>query len=847
MPLSWNEIRDRALRFSKRWADAHDESSDAKPFWIDFFEIFGITDKRVATFEHAVTKFGGGRGRADLFWRGKLLVEQKSRGKDLDAAFAQAQEYLEGIAERDLPRYVVVCDFERFRIYDLSRNTRTDFTLGRLRDHVRHFGSIAGYEAQSIEPQNPVNLHAAEQMGKLHDLLKASGYGGETDQGRGGHPLQVLLVRLLFCLFADDTGIFQPAQSFNDWLRERTAEDGSDLGPQLALLFQVLNTPENRRSRVLDEQMAAFPFVNGRLFEEPLPLASFTRAMRESLLDCCRLDWGAISPAIFGALFQSIMDDKARRNLGAHYTSEENILKLIKPLFLDELREEFGRIKGNRNRLLEFHQRLRRMSFLDPACGCGNFLVIAYRELRKLELEIMRAVRAMADTGARHLFDTNLHQQVSIDVDQFYGIEIEEFPAQIAQVALWLADHQMNTRVSEEFGMYFARIPLKSTPHIHNGNALRIDWNDVLPAQRCSYVLGNPPFGGSKFLDDEQRRDMRMVAGDLPNAGTLDYVAAWYVVASRYMRDTSIRAAFVSTNSITQGEQVASLWGWLLGQGIGIAFAHRTFKWSNEGRGVAAVHCVIIGFGYAVSERPVLFDYDDVRGEPHAVAARNINPYLIDAPNVLIGGRATPIGRVPQMLNGSIPADGGNLVLSEEEHEGLVADCPAAEPYIRPYVGAEGFIHNRFRWCLWLKACPPEALRRMPTVTARVAAVKAFRLASAKAPTRAKAATPTLFTEDRQPEAGRYLAVPRTSSETQLHSAGVSSGAGCRRQRLADRARGVGVRVRCAHKRHAHGVATDHGGAAEERSTLLGKVHLQHLPVARVADRHPARQDRGSS
>jgi hypothetical protein len=424
MPLSWNEIRDRAFAFSKEWADAHDEASHAKPFWIGFFEIFGITDKRVATFEHVVRKFGDARGRADLFWRGKLLVEQKSRGKDLDAAFDQAMAYLDGIAERDLPRVVIVCDFARFRVHNLKTGKQTEFTIDRLRDHIKLFGFIAGYETQTIEPQSPVNREAAERMGKLHDLLKASGYAG--------HPLELLLVRLLFCLFADDTGIFQPAQAFRDWLEARTAEDGSDLGNQLAMLFQVLNTPEQARQRTLDDQLDAFPFVNGRLFEEALPIASFDRRMRETLIDCCALDWSAISPAIFGALFQSIMDVKARRNLGAHYTSEENILKLIKPLFLDDLWEEFGKVKGNRNRLFEFHKKLRTLNFLDPACGCGNFLVIAYRELRRLELEILRATRADAKSAA--LLD--LHSYISVDVDQFYGIEIEEFPAQIAQVAL---------------------------------------------------------------------------------------------------------------------------------------------------------------------------------------------------------------------------------------------------------------------------------------------------------------------------------------------------------------------------------------------------------------------------
>jgi hypothetical protein len=425
MPLSWNEIKSRALAFSREWEGETSERAEAQSFWNDFFGVFGIERRRVAVFEKQVRLVRAGehlkRGRIDAFWKGMLLVEHKSADQDLDRAFVQAADYFEGLPERDLPRYIVVSDFARFRLYDLEADTEVEFRLADLHKKVKHFGFIAGYRTQEIKPQDPVNIKAAEQMGRLHDLLKASGYWG--------HALELLLVRLLFCLFADDTGIFQPAQAFRAWLDERTAADGSDLGPQLAQLFQVLNQAEGARPKTLDEQLRAFPYVNGKLFEEPLPLASFDTKMRDSLLDCCTLDWGAISPAIFGALFQSIMDDKARRNLGAHYTSEENILKLIKPLFLDALWEEFEKAKSNKNKLFEFHKKLRTLTFFDPACGCGNFLVITCRELRRLELELLRVVHA--GPGSRFL---DIHQELQIDVDQFYGIEIEEFPAQIAQL-----------------------------------------------------------------------------------------------------------------------------------------------------------------------------------------------------------------------------------------------------------------------------------------------------------------------------------------------------------------------------------------------------------------------------
>ena len=765
MPLSWNEIKSRALTFSRTWADAANEDSQGKPFWIDFFEIFGITNKRVATFEHAVKKIPAKAhgeksktdGFVDLFWPGMLLVEQKSRGKNLDAALTQALSYFPGIAERDLPQIIIVCDFARFRVHHLASGQTTEFALKDLHKHVKLFGFVAGYKTLEIKAQDPVNIKAAERMGKLHDALKASGYTG--------HPLEVLLVRLLFCLFADDTGIFQPAKTFQAFIEERTAADGSDLGSRLAQVFQVLNTADDKRSKALDEQVAAFPYVNGKLFAESLPMADFTSTMREALLDACALDWSAISPAIFGSLFQSIMDEKARRNLGAHYTSEENILKLIKPLFLDELWAEFEKVKRNKNKLFEFHKKLRTLTFFDPACGCGNFLVISYRELRELELAVLRASITDGQMGV------DVHGLINVDVDQFYGIEIEEFPAQIAQVAMWLVDHQMNVRLSEEFGFYFARIPLRTSPHVVHGNALRLDWNDVLPAQRCSYVLGNPPFVGAKFMDDAQREDTRAVFSGIDNAGLLDFVAAWYVKAVNYMKSPGAgiepaptQCAFVSTNSITQGEQVGVLWGWMLAQGVHIHFAHRTFSWSNEASGKAAVHCVIIGFGLEDRPGKVIYEYDDIKGEPHAVAANNINPYLIDGPDVVLPRRSNPICNVPEIGIGNKPIDDGNYLFTTEEKLAFIAAEPASEKWFRRWIGADELINGYERWCLWLGECPPGELRSMPEVLKRVQAVQAFRLASKSPPTQKLGTTPTRFHVHNMPTSS-YLVLPRHSSE----------------------------------------------------------------------------------
>ena len=746
-PLSWNEIKSRALAFSKHWADAKDEDAEAKPFLIDFFEIFGITNKRIARFEHAVKKFGGKQGFVDLFWPGVLLVEMKSRGRNLTRAYNQAMDYFDGIRESDLPRYILVSDFARFALTDLENGTTLEFSLENLHKEVKNFGFIAGYTTQIITPQDPINIKAAERMGKLHDALKDIGYAG--------HALEVYLVRLLFCLFAEDTGIFQKRQ-FQDYLEQHTTEDGADLAHHLATLFYVLNTPEHQRLKNLDEDLAAFPYVNGKLFAETLPPAGFDAAMRTALLSACMLDWSRISPAIFGSLFQSIMDATARRNLGAHYTSEENILKLIKPLFLDALWAEFEKIQRNHAKLIEFHERLAQLRFLDPACGCGNFLVITYRELRKLELEILKKLHK---TDQLLEIDT----LTRLNVDQFYGIEIEEFPAQIAQVALWLTDHQMNLQTSEVFGAYFARIPLRHAPTIVHGNALRIDWHDVCP--NADYIIGNPPFVGAKFMSAEQRADANAVFGNIKNAGLLDFVTAWHVKATRYMQQhPQTETALVSTNSTTQGEQVGALWGWMLAQGVKINFAHRTFSWTNEARGKAAVHVVIIGFALHDINSKIIYEYEDIKGEPHAVEAKRINPYLVDATEIFIENRRQPISTIPEIVFGSMANDGGFLILQDDEKENLIKSQPLAAKWIRPFLGAEEFINNKSRWCLWLAGINPSELRTIPEVYERVLSVKKHRLSSNRAATNKLANTPYLFGEIRQPSS-IYLMLPRVSSE----------------------------------------------------------------------------------
>lgn len=751
MPLSWNEIKERAVDFSKEWENACNEEADAKPFLDAFFNVFGISRKKVATFEHKVKKLDESDGYIDMLWKGTILIEMKSRGKNLDKALVQAKEYLQGLPQHELPKYLLISDFQNFRLFDLEDDTKVEFKLNELVYNVQHFGYILGFQKKVYKEQDPANIQAAERMGKIHDRLKEIGYDG--------HPLEVYLVRLLFCLFAEDTTIFNKTQ-FQDFIEQRTNEDGSDLAAKLNELFQVLNTPRENRFKNLDEQLAEFPYINGRLFEEMLPTASFDKKMRLALLDCCAIDWAKISPAIFGSMFQSVMNPKERRNLGAHYTSEKNILKLIKPLFLDELWNEFESVKGNKSKLQEFHKKISKLKFLDPACGCGNFLVITYRELRLLELEILRS---LYKTGQGVL---DIRDIIWLDVDMFYGIEYEEFPARIAEVAMWLIDHQMNLLVSFEFGQYFSRLPLKKSANITNGNALQIDWETIVPKNELSYILGNPPFVGSKMMTVEQRNDVLKEANNIKGSGVLDYVTAWYFKASKFIQGTKIKAAFVSTNSITQGEQVSIIWSELLNNyQIKIHFAHRTFKWSNEAKGNAAVYCVIIGFANFDTDNKKIFDYENIKGEPIELKVNNVNPYLVDAKDIFIFKRTKPINEVPEIVFGNMPNDGGNFFILDEEINEYLKREPLSEKYIKPFLGAQEYLNGKKKWCFWFyKNFEPKDFNLMPYTYQRIQNIEKLRKASNRETTRDLAAFPTLFGEVRQPD-NDYIMIPRVSSE----------------------------------------------------------------------------------
>ncbi|MEM7402394.1 MAG: DNA methyltransferase, partial [Myxococcota bacterium] len=750
MPISWNEIRKRAIEFSQEWHDATRENAEAQSFYNDFFNVFGISRRRVATFEEPVKKLGDKRGRIDLFWKGTMLVEQKSAGKNLAQAKAQALDYFPHLKEEELPRYVLVSNFQQFQLHDLQQGTQVAFALKDLHKNVEHFGFIAGYQKREFKDHDPVNIEASELMGQLHDQLKEIGYEGND--------LELLLVRLLFCLFADSTGIFEK-DIFTQFIEQHTREDGSDLGACLAHLFQTLNKPHAKRAKTLNEDLARFPYINGALFEQPLSIAAFSSQMRAALLRACYFDWSFISPAIFGSLFQSVMDKQKRRGIGAHYTTEQNILKVIRPLFLDALYTKFAKVKHSRNKLLEFHKQLGNLRFFDPACGCGNFLIIAYRELRELEIQVLQTLHK----HKQRVLDVSALSR--IDVDQFYGIELEEFPARIAEVALWLIDHQMNMKLSEAFGHYYARIPLQKSAHIIHGNALTINWQEILPPSDSCYILGNPPFVGKYLRTQEQGQEMAALFHDIKGSGVLDYVAAWYLKAAQYIQNTHIKCAFVSTNSIAQGEQTAVLWQTLLTRyHIKIHFAHRTFAWTSKARGKAAVHCVIIGFAAHDTLRKLLYDYDMPNSDPHELEVKNINPYLVESPDIVMPTRLKPICSVPVMQFGSKPVDGGHFFLTDEEKAVLLFDEPQAAAYIKPVVSAKEFFRRINRWCLWLNNITPVQLKQMPQVTKRVAAVRQFRQASKKQLTQRAADYPTLFAEIRQPNTD-FIAIPLHSSE----------------------------------------------------------------------------------
>ena len=757
-PPSWNEIRTSAAAFAARWADETNEKAEAQTFWNEFLGIFGIDRRRVAVFEKRAQRTSTtGGGFIDIFWPRTLIAEHKSAGKSLEDAEQQAFDYLESIDVDDFPGLVITSDFATMRVLDLGGDKKPyTFPLTKLTEEIDRLGHLAGYKKREFSggDEEAANVKAAKLMGRLYEELSRNGYEG--------HDASILLVRLLFLMFGDDTGMWEKGL-FAEFVDARTAPDGSDLGAQLAHLFQVLDKEETSRPAAIDELITRFPYVNGHLFSERIDIPAFDRRMRDELVTATEFDWGKISPAVFGSLFQAIKSKEARRELGEHYTTEANIMKALGPLFLDDLRQRFEVAKDNVSKLERLHDEIAAIRILDPACGCGNFLVIAYRHLRQLELQILKRRRDLA--GDRQMV-LDVDNMTKIRIDHFYGIEIEEWPARIAETAMFLVDQQANHELALAFGCAPDRLPIKIAPVIRLGNALRMDWNELLPAATCSFVVGNPPFIGMALLSKEQQEDNRIVFAGLDGGsrtGRLDYVACWYAKALAYMKNNKVRAALVSSNSITQGEQARELGPLLHSHGFVIDFAHRTFAWSSEAPGAANVHVVIVGFSHGGSGNARrIFEYNDIKGQPLERRATNINIYLADSALFSIGKHSTPLMPNPKMTEGNKPQDDGGLVVEPEDLASVQADHLASK-YLRTLVGGRGMLHNENRHCLWLVDAPPEDLRSSPVLQSRLKKVAEARLGSPTPAAREKAKTPALFLAIRQPK-NRWLAVPCTSS-----------------------------------------------------------------------------------
>ena len=769
--LSINEKRARAAKFAEDWKSAGYERGESQTFYNEFFEIFGVKRRRLATFEEPVKKLNKQYGFIDLFWKGTLLVEQKSAGRDLTKAKQQAFDYFPGLKEEDLPRFVLASDFQTFNLYDLDTGKEEKFGLQELPQKVQLFPFMDGGVQTSFQVEDKVSIKASELVGDLHDALKESGYAG--------HDLERFLVRLVFCMFADDTGIFDKG-ILTEYIETRTGVDGTDLGPKLTKLFEVLNTHPDNRQKSLDEDLAQFPYVNGQLFAERLNLPDFNSIMRDLLLKASKYDWTDVSPAIFGSLFQSVMDKKKRRAIGAHYTNEQNIMKVIGPLFLDGLKDELKRLKARKDNsrakaLAEFQDKLSKLTFFDPACGCGNFLVITYREIRQLETDVILELRDNKD-----LFVGGISK---VDVDQFYGIEIEEFPSLIAEIAMWMMDHIMNMRLSNALGEYLPRIPLKKSPKIVHADALEIDWATVLKPDDCSYVFGNPPFSGSKEMKEKERQQVQRIAALGKKRGSLDFVTAWYFLAAKYTNSGVVPFAFVSTNSVSQGEQVAQIWSKLYREhDLEITFAHRTFAWGSEAKGKANVHVVIVGVGnqQLAPQSKRLFEYADIKGDPVEQAVQLISPYLFDAgklanPRIVVPNTTDRNLNMPDMIIGTKPIDGGFYIFDPTEMQEFVAAEPRAKNYFCEYIGSDEFINGETRYLLNLSNAKPDELRKMPKVLALVSDVVDFRNGKIAGKNGRKtkpgstdgiklAKTPTKFHVTVVPKK-TFLVVPEVSSE----------------------------------------------------------------------------------
>jgi hypothetical protein len=744
-----------ARDFSLKWKDASSEKKDAESFWNDFFrQLCGVEDNKISGIEFQYEVRNSVKGTPnyiDVYWKNVALFEHKSKGEDLEKAELQARGYRRNLPPGYRPRYLVISDFANIRIVDENLERTYEFKLENLSENIHRFEHIiSGSKPHSLEEEITVDQTAAMLMANLYKALESNGYEG--------HETSIFLVRLLFLLFGDDTNMWE-----NNIVKKMilaTNQDGSDVGTNLTNLFETLNTPIIERSAL--NKFGEFPYVNGGIFSERLDTIKFNIKMRVALIDAANYDWSSINPTIFGALFQFIKDKEARDKLGEHYTTEENINKVIYPLFLQEFKNRLDEAWDSVKELKRLRADLSNIRILDPACGCGNFLVVAFRHLRQLELELI--VRLNELEGKKDNMQLDGSIGLSVHLNQFYGIEIAEWPSQVARIALFLTNHQANLKLQRVTGYIPVSFPINEAANIFNQNALTCNWEDLVKLSDLSFIIGNPPFLGHISRTKEQTQELIDVWGR-EDIGRLDYVTAWYKKASDTLTSYPAgRFAFVSTNSITQGEPVPALFGPLFAKGWRIRFAHRTFAWSSEAPGEAKVHCVIIGMDRQKGTAQ-LFNYTNILGEPIESRVKNINAYLIDSVNILVEqSRKILSPDLPPVSMGSMPRDGGYLLInSKEEYESIMKDKIAAK-YVKPYLMGNELINNIQRWCLWLVNLAPSDVSKSPELKRRLKAVSVFRLESNAASTRQMADTPHLFGQRSQPESD-YLGIPKVFSE----------------------------------------------------------------------------------
>ena len=769
MPLEMKEIACNAREFANAHANDTVEEKDSQLWINDFFlKLFHVDinemkskskkqEEREADMEYKVKMPDGSNGYIDFLWKGKIGIEMKTAGKSIDAAMNQLSLYVASLPIEDSPEILMASDMRTIRIFHRKSQVQAEFPVTELCNNVTHFSLIAGYEELEVFTTNEheVSVQSVETLGKMYNEFEEKKYTG--------HSLELFLLRIVFCAFCEDTNLFDPMEFIN-YVHPQNKE-GINFVMRLNQLFEVLDLPSDQRDDYLEaysKDALHFPYVNGGLFHERLDRTPpATKGMQENIINLCKLDWQNVSPSVFGSMFQSISDKEKRRALGEHYTSEENILKVIKPLFLDSLYEEFEKSKYDKNLLSQLQNKLASLHFLDPACGCGNFLIVSYRELRILEMKI---VAKLTEYQGRKPDASDFKVKLS----QFHGIEINGFPCEIAKAAMWMTEHQMNRKAQELLSAQNLKtiFPLTDTVDIINGNALRIEWLDSIKGGKVDYIMGNPPFLGARVMSKEQKEELLNIFKDVKNSGNLDYVCCWYKKSAEIMsKNTWIRSAFVSTNSISQGEQVAILWKELKKMGMHIDFAYRSFKWGNDAKGKATVHCVIVGFSCEESARKRLIFED---GSDAPIIAKNINGYLVDADDVFIESRTKPLCDVPEIGIGNKPIDGGNYLFTEEEKNEFIEEEKGSEKYFRTWLGAEEFIYGKNRYCLWLGDIEPKELKNLPLCKARVDAVRQYRLASKSEPTRRLAEKPRNFHVENMPEAD-YIVIPRVSSDQRFY------------------------------------------------------------------------------